>query len=307
MPETLFDFLNRENDDHYQLADESALEEKVSTPEIAGRVPGGRERAVDLLQHAGWYVERLAAMPFSVEELAVSVRNPDNRIPLEDLLASYGRHLAAVEGSPLYDLDRDILRLEMRRLTRAANRRLSEEVTYRLPGPHDYRHERFCPYGRQEDDYAYAGLDYVKPLSYKDQQAIVIINAVGCQALFERSSAETVAEIFKRSLQSSGERRSREEMEGAGLYDVLPVQHLIARIWSVNGLRRFMTRSEGVDIGTAAKHFEDLNRHARRALKRPEVCRADLLHVSMFYDVRTIKETEDRLLIHHCRQYPWAA
>ena len=233
--------------------------EQVSSIEQLVEATPYKQLAVQALRSASWYQERLQAISFNLKDIR-------SHHELIDILQNYGRHCFAQQEQPdALKLDQQILRLELRDLTIDCNKYLAHEVQSRFPGHYNYTHRRSCP----DNQPAYLQQDKLHVLRYTDDVAIRIVNSVGVNALFHKSSHGVKYKIVKQSLETNQGCASN-KVHNLSLYDLLPNQFLISRIWMIRKLCDKLAEQSEMSLLQTIQYFEQLNRHARFTLCYPD-------------------------------------
>lgn len=296
MPETLFDFADDQPENDVRpgaaggkggrlakvvpLGAAAVAEARTDSFEPDG--PSRRER-FDRLRQSAAYLSRLEAIKaeFDFDRLESGMDLCARDIPAPGLkelnrqLEAYGSYLDRQAGS-LYEIDKAVLRTELRRLVAQLNSDLAARIGELFPGSRDFQIERpGCP---RKPVYRGGYQPAKRMMSYNGQPPIIIINSVGCNALLGASSYETRCDLLQKNIneEEAPDRRSlsMNRAASAGLYDLLPGQFLLVRAWAVRSLCDFIDlRQAGdsprqLDFLAVADCFQDLNLEGRASLSR---------------------------------------
>ena len=303
-PATLFEYQEWINSDN------QAEQEKYESP-VDGRLPLGgitlttqkeqqkdsvesppsrrRKAKMENLRQRDWYLKRLQEIDFNFDDIGLDK-------PLSDLMDFYGSHLERLAGSSLYEVDKNILRVELHEIVKEENSNLARLICKRFPGQHNYKHKRHSAY----EDRFVDRLDREDPLDFNNDKAIYIVNLVGGNALFKKSSYKKKKDIFKdRSNPNQGV--NLERIKNFSIYKILPGHFLLARIWCARSLCRFLETSSNLSLKETVEYFEALNNDARDALKHPKKYHVDsayiCLHMSEY--TRPIEKDSEAFLLQH--------
>ncbi len=248
-----------------------------------------RKAKMENLRQGDWYLKRLQDIDFNFDDIG-----PDK--PLPDLIDLYGSHLERLAGSSFYEVDKNILRVELHEIVKEENNNLAREVCKRFPGQHNYKHKRHSAYENRDS----ARLDKEDPLDFNNDKAIYIVNLVGGNALFKKSSYKKKIDIFKdRSKPNQGV--NLERIKNFSIYNVLPGHFLLARIWCARSLCRFLETSSNLSLKETVEYFEALNNDARDALKHPKKYHVDSAYICLHISehTRPIKKDSEAFLLRH--------
>ncbi len=220
------------------------------------------ERMLKGLRQSEWYDSRLRDMSFHLCDI-----HSDR--PLADILQSYAQCL---KDNPLQFLDRHILRLELRQLARENNNDLKDLAGEHFPGNYDYEHRRQCPYRNKK----YLEQDKALPLKYQNAAAGYILNSIGNHALFQRSSWDLKKEL----LSHNNLPNDPNILSNVSLYDFLPNQFLIGRIWAIRSLSDQMIDAPS-NFQTSIYSFEALMREARYQFRHPQPYSSEIIYINL--------------------------
>ena len=248
-----------------------------------------RKAKMENLRQRDWYLKRLQEIDFNFDDIGLDK-------PLSDLMDFYGSHLERLAGSSLYEVDKNILRVELHEIVKEENSNLARLICKRFPGQHNYKHKRHSSYEYWDS----VRLDKENPLDFNAAKAIYIVNLVGSNALFKKSSYMKKIDIFKdKSNPNKG--INLERIKGFSIYNILPGHFLLARIWCVRNLCRFLETSSNLSLKETVEYFETLNNDARNELKHPEKFHVDstyiCLHISKY--TQPIKEDSEAFLLQY--------
>ncbi|MYB40061.1 hypothetical protein F4X86_02060 [Candidatus Saccharibacteria bacterium] len=300
MPEALFDFTDEQPEDNIRqgaagregsrlakvvpLGAAAVAETRPDPFEPPG--PTRRER-LDRLRQSAAYRRRLKAIKaeFDFDQLESGMGLCDRDIPAPDLkrlnqwLEAHGSYLDQLAGRDgnLYQVDKAILRTELRRLVTQMNSDFSDRIGALFPGSRDLEIERPSRLRQRPRKGGYR-LPRGRMRVYENKPTIVILNSVGCNALLGASSYEVRCELLQKNINEDrpADRRSLSlgRAGSTSLYDLLPGQFLLARIWAVRSLcdfidlRQVSDSPRQLDFLGVADCFQNLNLEARALLNR---------------------------------------
>ena len=234
---SLFDF-----EDEYISPVEIPVAEELPIEFEKPRRALSHNRLMELIRESGWYQNHLNLIDFNLKNLN---RNKS----FEEVLESYG---ACMENSPSPETDRNILRIELRRITVEENKRLAGIITERFPGVYYYEHNQ------------------AQDSVYEDVSAIAIVNSIGVNSLFGRSSQALITEMIRQNTEQTTYQKNKDVkgIQNLGLYDFLPNQFLISRIWAIKELLNNLYEHPDWGLSETVESFEAINKQTRNALIR---------------------------------------
>ena len=208
----------------------------------------------------------------------------DRDIPAPDLkeldrrLEAYGGYLDRLADSDndLYEIDKAILRTELRRLVARLNGDFADRIKELFPSPCDFQIERASCRRKRVCKGGYRPIN--RMMVYNNQPPIVILNSIGCNALLGVSSYEARCDLLQKNIneEEAPDRRSLNMNRAANtsLYDLLPGQFLLVRAWAVRSLSDFTRLRQTsdsprqLDFLAVADCFQDLNLEGQASLNR---------------------------------------
>ena len=187
------------------------------------------EGRIERLRRSDCYQEHLCSMEFRTVNV-----DPDRE--LGEILAFYGDCLVA---SRTPARDRRILKLELRQLVGWHYNLLHYEINEKFQGSYCCEHFRNDPYASVEEQKSLAWRDEIRPLSYSEQPARLIIDSIIVDALFGLASNQLKRVILQQN--SRNHRpvyKSWRELNALDLNDYLPNEFLAGRLWILQKLLR---------------------------------------------------------------------
>ena len=215
--------------------------------------PFGHQERKRRLYDSLWYTKQLERLNFQPWQIMPS------RL-FADILHTYGSQMQA-SANP--DFDRNLLRLALCQTVKEQNKGLADDVCERFPSKQNYQHHPL--HSPQSKNYNLE--DSKQLLKYEDAPAIRILNALGARALFRSSSPELIFKLLKQNNNKSY--INVNQVRRAKLYELLPNQFLIGRIWAVKSLRDQIEHHPDNDLSQVARQFELLNQAVRYDLIQP--------------------------------------
>ena len=326
MPEALFDFTgDRSEDGDRQPSageDKGRLAEVVPLGAAAAAEtqpalfepanPNHREK-FDRLRQSAAYRRRLESIrtAFDFERLESGMRLCARDIPapdprrLEQWLAACAGYLEPSAGR-FHEIDRAIFRVELRRLVTRLNKGFAGRIGELFPDRLDFQIERLNYRQKQARGRRNWRPNGRRQMVYENTRPIVILNSIGCNALFGASSYDVRDALLQKNIneEESPSRRSLNlgRTRETSLYDFLPGQFLLARAWAVRSLGDFIDLRiaedyfAGPGFSEAAECFQSLNLEAWRLLHRGGGLDAALEREDLPGSVRPVRETERLLL-----------
>lgn len=257
-------------------------EEKEELRLVESKPKLTREEKVLKARQTYWYKEHLSRMNFSVKDVRLAKS-------LDNLLKAYDYHL---NNTSTYELDKNILRLELRELVRDQNKRLSHYLEQYIPSFYNYTHRYLCP----DEALRHLNVNNKDALEFKEAKAVQIFNSIGNQALFKKVSNKVKIEILKQNQKSQAVNIKKAHY--MSLYDFLPNQFLIARSWVVKSFCDQLEESSNKDFEYNLRLFEHLNSQARHALIHPSSSLVNTSYTDLFIAEKTqpIKKAQEYFL-----------
>lgn len=263
---------------------------------------------IEWVRQEQWYFDRLREIDFNLEEITADKE-------FADLLTAYGLHLHQAKPTPFYQLDKHILRTELREIVREENKNLARQIIERYPDPSSYNDIvdllRHC-----HDFKSWGARINIDPSICEKKKAIYLVYTIGCLALFHKPPLETKVAVFKDSRELS-KKFVEEQVKPLHVDDLLPGQFLLARIWCAKRLCSLLEDYPDKSLTESLEYFAYLNDTARCELRHTvrqcEVVKngrasiegkslSDARYIEILCGMKPIKEDSEPFLLQHARK-----